>query len=388
MNQIIKQLLKIRDVCKRRSLLERKGLNQDQIEEILEQVHLQVKGKMKFPRANLMKFSREGLAQASSKYLAEYRTWKMKYRLGEIKSSLDICCGIGGDAIAMATRWKVVAVEKDEDIIEMAKHNIKVYNLEKNVYFIQGDIIKLINDKEFIDKVIDVNCIFFDPSRRSKEKRTVKIEEYQPPLSFVEKLQTISPNICVKISPGTDLDRIKYNCDIEVVSYKGEVKEVMLWFGDFKEISNRNQILATKLPEKITLVKEEHKLDISQSEPKKYLYEPDPAFIKAHMIKALAKKFGLGLINIKIAYLTGDEKIETPLLNKYLIKQVLNLEYEKINNTLSELNIGRVDFKARGVNINLHNIRRKIRGKGRNKGLVIFTKIDGKNQAIICTYHR
>ena len=288
----------------------------------------------------------------------------------------------------MATRWKVFAVEKDKDTIEMAKHNIKAYNLGKNVDFSQDDVIKLIDDKEFVDKVINVNCIFFDPSRRVNGKRTVKIEEYQPPLLFLEKLRLISPNICIKISPGTDLDRIKYNCDIEVVSYKGEVKEVILWFGDLKEIPNINKTLVTKLPEKITLVKEENYLDISQSKPKKYLYEPDPAFIKAHMIRDLAKKFGLNLIHIKIAYLTGDEKIETPLLKRYLVKRMLNLDYEEINNILHELNIGRVDFKARGVNIDLHNIHRKIWGKGRNTGLIIFTKVNGKNQAIICSYDR
>ncbi|WP_048180195.1 methyltransferase domain-containing protein [Methanosarcina sp. MTP4] len=388
MDELIKKLLKTRDVCKRRSILEKEGIDKDEIEEILNLVHLQIKGKLKFPRANLMKFSREGLAQASSKYLAEYRTWKIRNKLDEVPNCLDVCCGIGGDSIAMATRWKVVAVEKDKDTIDMAKHNMRVYNLEKNIDFVQGDINKLIEDRNFLDKVRNVNCIFFDPARRAKEGRTVKVEEYAPPLSFVEKLQAISPNICVKISPGTDLYRIKYDCDIEVVSYKGEVKEVMLWFGNFKEKPESNQILASKLPEKITLIKDKSKLNVLQSEPKKYLYEPDPAFIKAHLIDDLAKEFGLNLIDTKIAYLTGNEKIETPLLNRYSVKRVLNPAFEKINSSLSELNIGRLDFKARGVKVDLHNIHRKIRGKGRNEGLVIFTKVNRENQAIICMYDR
>jgi uncharacterized protein YdeI (YjbR/CyaY-like superfamily) len=229
MDALIKKLLKIRDVKKRRAILDKKGLDNEEIEEILEQVHLQIKGKLKFPRANLMKFSRDGLAQASSKYLAEYRTWKMKSKLKEINNSLDICCGIGGDTIPMALRWKVFAVDKDENVINIAKHNLKAYNLENNVEFIQGDVVKLVDDVEFIKKIKDVDCIFFDPGRRSKERRTVKIEEYQPPLSFVDQLPKISPNICVKISPGADLNRIKYDCDIEVVSYKGEVKEALCY---------------------------------------------------------------------------------------------------------------------------------------------------------------
>jgi len=388
MDELVNELIKIRDVNKRRSILEKKRMNENEIEEILNLVHLQIKGKLKFPRAKLMKFTREGLAQASSKYLAEYRTWKIRDKLSKVTNCLDVCCGIGGDAIAMATRWKVVAVEKDKDTIDMAKHNIRVYNLERNINFVEGDINELIENRTFIDKVKNTDFIFFDPARRSEEGRTVKIEEYHPPLSLVEKLQLISPNICVKISPGTDLNRIKYECDIEVVSYKGEVKEVMLWFGNLKEKPDVNQILATKLPEKMTLIKSKSKLDILQSSPKKYLYEPDPAFIKAHLIEDLAKKYGLNLLNNKIAYLTGNEKIKTPLLNRYLVKRVENLDFEKINTSLSELNIGRVDFKARGIKIDLRNIHKKVRGKGRNAGLVIFTKINGQNQAIICMYDR
>ena len=33
-----------------------------------------------------------------------------------------------------------------------------------------------------------IDCIFFDPSRRDQGKRTVKIEEYEPPLSFISEL--------------------------------------------------------------------------------------------------------------------------------------------------------------------------------------------------------
>ncbi|MHA2130745.1 MAG: hypothetical protein ACW99L_12290, partial [Promethearchaeota archaeon] len=207
---MIEKLSQIRDVKERRKFLEKQGLNKSKIEQILEEVHLKVKGKKKFPRANQMRFNREGLAQASSKNVAEYRTWKMRQKLGVIQKSLDVGSGIGGDTIAMALRWKVFSIENDSTIIEMLKHNIRVYNVGKNVILIHGDILKLIEDVEFQKKIVDINCIFFDPSRRVKGKRTVKIEEYNPPLSLVNKLQDFSENICVKISPGIDLSRIKF----------------------------------------------------------------------------------------------------------------------------------------------------------------------------------
>jgi len=387
MDHLIGELEKIRDVKKRRLYLEKQDLDEAEIEQLLEKVHLRLKGKLKFPRAPLMRFDREGLAQASSKYLAEYRTWKMRDKLGKITCSLDVCCGIGGDTIAQATRWNVVAVEKDEKILEMARHNVCVYNLDARVEFILGDITALVDTSDFQDIVKDVNCIFFDPGRRSKGRRTVNIDEYVPPLSFVEKLLTISPNICVKISPGTDLQTINYDCDLEVVSYKGEVKEVMLWFGGFKNQPDKREIMATKLPEKISVIRGHTSKNDTLSEPLKFLYEPDPAFIKAHMIEDLAAEFGLHLLNRKIAYLTGNKLVNSPLLKRYRIIRILGVDYEQISIELSQLGIGNVDFKARGINVDLRTIHKKVRGRGKKRGIVVFTKVAGQNQAIICAYN-
>ena len=94
---IIDKLSQIRDVKERRNLLVKKGFGKPEIEKLLEEVHLRIKGKLKFPRAHQMKFSRDSLAQASSKYVAEYRTWKMRQKLGEVQKSLDVGSGIGGD---------------------------------------------------------------------------------------------------------------------------------------------------------------------------------------------------------------------------------------------------------------------------------------------------
>ena len=383
MDPIIYKLSQIRDVKKRRIFLEKKGFSKPEIEKQLEEVHLRIKGKKKFPRAYQMKFNRDGLAQASSKYVAEYRTWKMRQKLGEVQKSLDVGSGVGGDTIAMSLRWKVLSVERSPVTMAMLKHNVQVYNTGKNVDFILGDILKLVDDIEFQKKLEDIDCIFFDPSRRGKGKR---IEEYEPSLSFVEKLKDFSQNICVKIALGVDLSRIKYDCDVEVISYKGEVKEVVLWFGEFKVSSDKKHILATKLPEKITWIQKQKRYKVPVSEPKEFIYEPDPAFIKAHLISDIAEKYNLHQLNENIAYLTSDSYIETPIMKSYHVLAYENLDYDVINNKLSKLNLGKIDFKARGVSIDLKTIHKYIHGTGKQKGLVIFTKIIDKPHAIICEY--
>ena len=201
-------------------------------------------------------------------------------------------------------------------------------------------------------------------------------------------LKNFSQNICVKIAPGVDFSHIHYNCDIEVISYKGEVKEVVLWFGKFKISADKKSILATKLPEKITRILKSIRYSVPVSEPKMYIYEPDPAFIKAHLISDIAKEYNLYQLHKKIAYLTSDEFISTPILKSYQVLTYNKMDYPLINRILNEFNLGSIDFKARGVSIDLKNIHKFIRGTGKKKGLIIFTMVLNEPGAIICKYIR
>ncbi len=383
--RLIAEASKIRDVEKRRKYLQTQGITKEEIELLIDQVHFRTKGRDKFPRAAKMRFTRPTLAMASSKEVAEYRTWKIRQRLGEIKQALDVGAGIGGDTIAMALRWPVVAVENNPETAEMLRHNLNVYEVEQKVTIIQGDITELIHNPEFKESLKNLDVVFFDPSRRSEDKRTVKTEEYIPPLTLVEELVKLCPNLCAKISPGTDLDRIKYDCDIEVISNRGEVKEVDLWFGSLKQSPEKRTIMATKLPEKITLEKQDAKPP-EVSGLGQYLYEPDPAYIKAGLINTLAEIHTLSALNPHIAYLTANQLHKTPVMKAFKVVAETSVNPEEINKKLIEWGIGRVDFKARGVDIDLKNIHKQINGTGKGKGVIIFTIIGEEKRAVICQY--
>jgi SAM-dependent methyltransferase len=383
--RLIAEASKIRDVYKRKKYLIKQGLTNDEVETLIDLVHFRTRGRDKFPRASKMRFTRDGLAMASGKAVAEYRTWKIRERLGSVNKVLDVGAGIGGDTIVLAFRWKVLAVESDPEMVEILKHNIRVYNVEENVTIIEGDITELVHSEEFKEKVSGLDAIFYDPSRRNEMGRTVKTEEYTPPLDFVKELLKLCPNLCVKISPGTEIQRIDYDCDIEVVSNRGNVKEVVLWFGGLKQTPDKRSKFATMLPEKITREREEGR-KTRETELQEYLYEPDPAFIKGWLTDTLAAEFGLTRIHPTIAFLTGNNLVRTPLLNPYWVLSVTDNSPELINRAIRELGIGRIDFKARGVKVDLKNIHKGIHSSEKGKGLVVFTKIGDKEKSVICRY--
>ena len=168
--------------------------------------------------------------------------------------------------------------------------------------------------------------------------------------------------------------------------YKGEVKEVVLWFGGLKLSKDRRSVMATKLPERMTRVRNEGTQKVDVTTPKDYLYEPDPAFIKAGLIDDLAHEYGLTLLHPKIAYLTGEAFVDTPLLKPYRVLGVAEMDYDAINDDLTRLNLGRIDSKARGVSINHREVRKLVRGRGDKRGLVVFTRVNNRPSAIIAEY--
>lgn len=67
---------------------------------------------------------------------------------------IDAFAGVGGNAIAFARsgRWEqVFAIEKDAKTMKCAKHNAKIYGVEKKIFWVTGDCFSAIN-KRFAGK--------------------------------------------------------------------------------------------------------------------------------------------------------------------------------------------------------------------------------------------
>ena len=83
---------------------------------LMEQAQLRIRARKKFGLADKMFFTRRGLEQSTSEAIARYKAT----RFADLQSVADICCGIGGDLIAMAHRGdgssphQTVGVDQDE----------------------------------------------------------------------------------------------------------------------------------------------------------------------------------------------------------------------------------------------------------------------------------
>jgi trimethylguanosine synthase len=78
-------------------------------------------------------------------------------RLSYKKTVIDGFCGVGGISIALArVGLNVFAIELNEERLEMAKHNAKIYGVEDKITFIQGDYYSIAN-------TLNADAVILDP---------------------------------------------------------------------------------------------------------------------------------------------------------------------------------------------------------------------------------
>lgn len=333
----------------------------------------------KFSRADKMFFTKSGLEQSSGERIAEYRAKRMAQTLIPGAKVADLGCGIGGDSLAMARYFQVTGVDLDEARLVFAKANAAVYGRAENFEPLQADLTRL--------EVSGYDALFFDPARRSAEgKRYFSVEDYRPALSVIKDWLPKAPEIAVKISPGVDYSQLEgYNCEIEIISDEGEVKEAVLWFGKFRTPGVMRR--ATLLPNAPTLTNlpEEEKAEVSSGPPLEYLYEPDGAVIRAGLVEELALQLGgLRKLDPDIAYLSGDKRLETPFARRLQIRESMPFNLKKLSRRLQELNIGQVTIKKRGSPLDPQQLERALKLKGDYSIILVLTHVLGKPYVLLC----
>lgn len=335
----------------------------------------------KFSRASQMFFTKSGLEQSSGERIANYRARRMAAKLGPGARIADLGCGIGGDSLGMAQYFAVTGVDLDAARLVFAEANAAIYERAANFQTQQADLTKM--------DLSSYQALFFDPARRSAEgKRYFSVEDYQPPLSVIKDWLPQVPEIGVKISPGVDYQQLAdYDCEIEIISDEGEVKEAVLWFGKLRSGTGETMRRATLLPGEQTLVNlpDDEKTAVSVGPPLNYLYEPDGAVIRAGLVEELALQIGgLRKIDADIAYLTGDTLLETPFARGFRIQESMPFNLKKLSRRLHELQIGQVTIKKRGSPLDIQQLERALKLKGVNQLILVLTHVEGKPFVLLC----
>ncbi|WP_456043943.1 THUMP-like domain-containing protein [Streptomyces nigra] len=312
--------------------------------------------------AGRMYFTPNGVEQSTRASVAAYRAARMR-ELG-IGSVADLCCGIGGDAIALARAGiRVLAVDRDPLTVAAARANMAALGLADLVEVREADVTEV--------GTAGFDAVFVDPARRGGRGRIFDPEAYSPPLSWaVETARTMS-HAALKVAPGIPHEAVPGDAEAEWISDGGDVKEAVLWFG-----TAPGAIRATLLPGPRSLLSRGLP-DPGVRPVGRYLYEPDGAVIRAHLVAEVAESLDGGLVDATIAYVTADTLRPTPYATAYEITDQLPFNVKKLKALLRERAVGTLTVKKRGSAVEPEELRRKVKPQGPNAATVFLTRVAG-----------
>ena len=341
------------------------------------QHELRLAARGKFSRAMEMLFTRAGYEQSSSETIARHRA----ARFGGARRVADLCCGIGGDLIALAVAPRpaatVLAVDRDEIHARLAIHNAGVYGEADRVRACVADVRDIALD--------GVDAVFIDPARRAGTRR-FPAGVSQPPLDWCVALAGRVPAVCVKAAPGLPAELIPPGWEAEFIADGRDLKEAVLWSPAFATAPRR----ATILPAGDTLIRApgepgDHSDPVDVGEPGEYLLDPSPAVTRAGLVEDLARLLGARKIDPRIAFLTADREVATPFARTLRVVESAPWNEKRFAARLRELGVGAADIRRRGLAGDVDQIRRRLKLSGPHRATVVLTRVNDKPWGLICT---
>ncbi|MFC5028753.1 methyltransferase domain-containing protein [Streptomyces sp. So13.3] len=376
----------LRDYDPARELAEATRLRREHPAELvsaaLGQARLRQRAEAKFGAdAYRMYFTPDGVEQATRTEVAEYRA-ECFTALG-VRRLADLCCGIGGDAIALARAGvAVLAVDRDPLTCAVARANAESLGLADLIEVRCADVTEIATS--------GYDAVFVDPARRGGRSggvsrsqsvrgggratggRIFDPESYSPSLSWAIGAAREVPVAALKVAPGIPHEAVPDDAGAEWISYRGDVKEAVLWFG-----KNPGSVSATLLPSAGTLWTGAPLPDPPAGPVGRYLHEPDGAVIRAHLVAEVAEQVGGRLIDETIAYITADELRPTPFATAYEITDVLPFGLKKLKALLRQRGVGVAVIKKRGSAIEPEDLRKKLKLEGPHSVTVFLTRVAG-----------
>jgi len=367
------------DLVKIVSKLRGKGHSAELVATVLTQLKLRRRAKAKFGEFEEgMFFTEEGLEQASRLKVASIHAGR--FRSAGLKHIADLGCGIGAESLVFAgLDLDVSAYELDEVTAAIATYNLARF---ENVKVEQADVTKIDLD--------EFDGLFIDPARRdlkdsktSINKRKYDINDFSPSFDYVIEAASKKPTI-VKLGPGLDHKDIPDDAEAVWVSDDGDLVELTLYFGKVKrpDVKRAALLLTPTGTHEITSTSTQ-RLDAPLAELGKYIYEPDAAVIRSHLVGDLAIELGLNIFSNEIAYLSGDEPIVSPWLRGYEVIENLVFDRKRLKAYLREKKIGTLEIKKRGADITPEQLRRELDPKGPESATLIVTRVDGAHRVLI-----
>lgn len=333
--------------------------------------------------ANRMLFTEDGLAQASRLQVAAHHA--QRFRAAEVRRLVDLGCGIGADALAFAAMgFELVAVDIDEVTAAIATHNLAPF---PNALVHQARA-------EDVD-LAEFDGVFLDPARRAQRhgatergesRRLADPNDWQPSLGFAFGAAEGGRAVGVKLGPAIEHELLPDNGEAQWVSVGGELVECSVWLGGAARPGVRRSALVLRDGGAHELAAAESATearDAEVGELGEWLHEPDAALIRGRFVGDLARRLDGRMVSPGIAWITTDEAVTTPFAQSFRVVERFALDASTLKKELRRREIGTLEIKKRGVDIDPAEFRKRLSLRGDASATLICTRVGERRVALL-----
>ena len=324
-----------------------------------------------------MWFDPVGVEQATAEAVARHKARRFAGAEGDLV--VDLCSGIGGDALALAESGRVIAVDLDDGMARRATWNAGVYGVAGRMMAVRG------RAESF--PIPSGARVHVDPDRRPGGRPRAKgLADYAPGLDFLRGLSSRSRGGALKLGPSSDFEAHfgGPGFEVEVVSLGGECKEATAWFGDLASPEVRRR--ATRLPGGATWTDrdgpsgETHAMGPLGG----WAFDPDPTLVRSGLLDGFASRHGLKRIAAGVDLLTGPARVESPFLAAFEVVEDLPLDLKALRREVARRGLGPLEIKTRGLETTPEAYRARLRPEGPNPAtLLLIAGHAGPSRAIL-----
>jgi hypothetical protein len=380
------------------------------------------KAKHKFASADVLA-DPEGAEMASSSLVASYKASRLHEALAEMTREgsrhafafdvLDVCSGIGGDAMAFAqSGLRVHAIDLNPMRAALCGANLRraAHHFDKWAGNPQGASLShqatTGKAEDAAEQPQHAALLHIDPSRRTPQTRmqaSVRTsphesqwDELQPSAGVLANLLERSPHACIKQRAGLDLSDLPAwlaGCEAEIISEAGKLTQCLLWTGharsrEAREFSSehagllfRRATLLKKTPSSELVVHSLCGPKLSEAAPfapiQEFVYEPDDSIERADLLPQLcsllagASGVPVGMAHPKAGLLSAPAAFASPWVRGFAVLANEPFATKSLAKLVSRFEPGIVEVKTRAKLINPDEWQPKLSGKGPNP-LAVF----------------
>jgi hypothetical protein len=368
----------------------RRSLSAERTHLVLELVELRRRAADKFAAADRMFFTRRALEQATDEWIARYKASRFAGQPAAASSLAqspqggpphvaDLCCGIGGDLMALANSGSVIGVDSDPMATHFAEANIAAVCPSAEVRFQTADAARFALD--------EIDAWHIDPDRRPGDRRTTSLDACRPDGAALDRLLQRVPNAGIKLAPANQTPSSwAGQCELEWISRGGECRQLVAWHGKFAEHPGQHRATILSGPDTVprTFAGTANREVPIAAQLHERVYDFDRAVHAAGLQGELAAANNLRALSAGPTYYTGSVTIiDDPALTCFQVNDVLPLRLQQLARYLHERCIGQLEIKKRGVDIVPEQLRSELKLRGDNMASLLITKIGGRPKVIV-----